>query len=247
MLLCLTVLLTACSKKDDPEPEIPPVEDTTPTDESMFYKLHRVENFAGDTEYDGPIDGPRAAIYFSLETKKGIQQLYQKSNLWDISFSDIANAKIGTNNGKNSSSLGAGSSGVGGIYITDKTFEEITDIPADNEFKISNFLDENGAFGNGLGWAMYDWDGNKVDPNGDYASKGHVCYALGNPITLSNGKTIVRTLVVKTAKGNYAKIKMISIYQDITNPLNMMRKSKYPYFTFEYVLVPAGSTKFEIK
>ncbi len=247
--ISLPVLFIGCGKDNptlEPEPEEEePIEDTTPTDESMFYKLHRVESFAGDTEYDGPVDGNRATIYFSLESKKGIPDLYQKSNLWDMSFIGIANSGIVANNGKNLKSPGYGSSGVGMIYITDKPFDEVIDIPADNLFKIGAGLDENGTFGDGLGWALYDWGGEQV-ADGNY-EKQHVAYALGNPLTLNSGRTIVRTLIVKTAKGNYGKVKMISLYKDAFTPDKMFRKTQYPYFTFEYVLVPAGSTKFEIK
>lgn len=234
----------SCSKKEKPEADEPSLDDNTPTDANMFYQLQRVENFGGDTEYDGPVDGARNAIFFSLDTKKGISENYQKSNRWDLSFSDIYNAKIGSNNGKSTSSLGTGSSGIGGIYITEKPFDEVIDIPADSEFKTSVSLDSNGSFGDGIGWAIYDFTGTTIG-NGD-DNKAHVCYALGNPLNLNNGKTLVRTLIVKTAKGNYAKIKMISLYKNVFAPIDMNRQSESPFFTFEYILVPKGSTKFEI-
>ncbi|WP_217652316.1 HmuY family protein [Sinomicrobium oceani] len=249
LLACsLPLWFMACGGSDDgpgPDPDPDPVEDTTAVDNGMFYKLHRVENFAGDTEYDGPVDGKRAAIYFSLENKEGVKASYQKSNLWDLSFSGIANSDIDVNNGSVRSSLGYGATGVGAIYITDRSFEEVTDIPDESQFRYRVSLDENGAFGNGLGWALYDWGG-EIVADASY-EKQHVAYALGNPLTLNNGKNLVRTLVVKTAKGYYAKIKMISVYKDISDPENMMRNSTYPYFTFEYVLVPGDSETFEIR
>lgn len=244
-MICLLLLTMGACKKDgvEPAPDPGPVDTTAAT--GNFYKLIRIENFGGDTAYSGPVDGARSAIYFSLEDKKGAPELYEKSTRWDITFSGIANAFIKGNNGKNPQSFGFGSSGVGGVYITDKPFEEVTTIPADSEFKTEIALDENGAFGTGVGWVLYDWGGTEV-ADGSY-DKEHVAYALGVPLKLNNGKTLVRTLIVKTARGHYARLKMISLYKNAFTPGKMFRKTEYPYFTFEYVMVPKGSTRFEIK
>jgi hypothetical protein len=69
------------------------------------------------------------------------------------------------------------------------------------------------------------------------ALKKHVAYGMPEK----------RTLVIRTAKGDYAKIKMISLYKDAFTADKMFLNTPSAFFTFEYVVVPKGSTKFQIK
>ncbi|MDO7744729.1 MAG: hypothetical protein MUP99_13170, partial [Pedobacter sp.] len=106
--------------------------------------------------------------------------------------------------------------------------------------------DKNGDFGEGTGWYLYDFGGRTVG-DGSY-EKEHVAYAIADGLTLANGtKLPARTIVLRTANGNFAKIKMISCYQNAFTPETWFRTTPHMFFTFEYVLAPKGSTKFEIK
>jgi len=241
-IYCLALLLLGClwlgACSDDPEPaaeEPPPEEvDTDPTDPDdgnapgIFYKLIRVENFKGDTEADDESD-KTIPIYYSLEDNKARAASYARTNRWDMSFSNIKNSAIAGNYGKDSRNLGSGNNAIGGIYILEKTFDEVVDVPKDAVFKTDGFgygTDDRGAFGTGIGWYLYDFGGAYGPP--------HVAYAQSD-----------RTLIVRTAKGNYAKVRMISIYKDA--PEHPDTHTPSPYFTFEYVLVPKDSEKFEIR
>ncbi len=239
-----TVLL-ACSKSNSPEtePELPP-EGAQVT----FYKVHRVENLAAEADDKNPTVAKKA-VFFSLETKLEMPLTYAKTARWDIALNGLYNSFFSGNNGANSQNSGTGGPGKGGILIVEKPFDEVVEIPAESQFKTGNILigtDNAGAFGEGIGWYLYDFGGDVV---GDAShDKMHVAYALGSALKLKDGTTVpARTMIVRTAKGNYAKIKMISCYKDAFTPDKWFRNTPHMYFTFEYVIVPAGSTKFEIK
>jgi hypothetical protein len=234
IILMFTILMASCSKKDDVSPE--PTKPEPPTGGSVpFYKLQRVDNFQAETDDSNPT-AEKPPKYFNLENKEELPQLYATTSRWDLQFSGLYNADLSANATFN-----------GALAIIEKPFEEVTDIPTEAEFSASRIAgaDINGSFGGGIGWYFYDFGGALIG-DGSY-DKQHVAYALGNPITLKNGKTISRTLVVKTVNGNYAKVKMISVYKDALSPDQWFRNAPHMYFTFEYVLVPKGSKKFEIK
>ncbi|WP_211324820.1 HmuY family protein [Chitinophaga skermanii] len=231
------ILFTACSKSDDPGIDPSPT-DTIPTNTGMFHKLIRITNYLPNNK-PATDDDPTANLptaFFSLEDSTGRPLEYAKTNRWDISFSGLYNSLLAPNNGKEPKNPGYGGNGKGGIYLIAKPFEEVVDVPAD-ELMGSNksyMTDESGAFGSGIGWYCYDWAGT-IYGDGSY-DKQHVAYAMKN-----------RTIIVRTAKGNYAKIRMISLYKDALDYAQMLRKTPHPYFTFEYVLVPASSKNFDIK
>lgn len=248
LLLWLPALLlsalASCSKDDvtqDPDPEVP-------VDNGMFYRLIRVENFKGDTVNADPLVAPKT-LYYSLEQNTPVDESYQKTRKWDLAFGLLYNSYLSGNNGANANNYSYGTSAKGGITIVKGKFENITDVPADSEFKTGKDLigpDENGDFGEGLGWYLYDFGGVYVR-DGAYDNQ-HIAYALNEPLLLNSGVTVEpRTLIVRTANGNYAKIKLISVYKNIYDRALMFRTSPKMYFTFEYVMVPAGSSKFEIK
>lgn len=244
---------TACSKSNEPTPEPEPEPEIS---ETMFNKLIQVRNFGEDLPEGTAPDSDQTPIFFSLEENKATDQAYRRTNRWDISFAGIYRSYLGGNNGTNggiSPSYGANGSGVGGIMIVEKAFDEVVDIPADNQFKIGRNVvstDDNGDMGNGVGWYLYDFGGTLVR-DGAY-DNAHVAYALDEPleITLPNGekKTVQpRTVIVRTARGNYAKIRMRSIYKNKLDRDSWKRNDEKPYFSFDYVLAKKGSTKFEVK
>ncbi len=237
--------MAACDKKGTmPEPDPDPPGETLP-----YYKLLRVENMpTGTTDASAPLDS-RPPVFFKLGTNEIIDAKYSKTNRWDVSFGGMFNCYISGNNGKNGTNHGFMGPGIGGITIVDKHFDQVTDIPDDSRFQTAADVfgsDAAGNYGDKTGWFLYDFSG--VIVSDGRANKQHVAYALGEPLTLWNGNVVQpRTLVVKTARGDYAKIKMISCYKGLYSPDLWFMDSPFIYFTFEYVLAPAGSKKFEIK
>ncbi|HLQ99636.1 MAG TPA: HmuY family protein [Sphingobacterium sp.] len=241
-------LLLSCSK-DSPSPD-PDEELPTESGEMVdFYEVHRVENWYVKVNYDNSSEGLKEA-YYSLEYNKERDRSYQKTDLWDISFSNMLNSFLGANNKSDESSFGFEGNGNGGILILEEAFEEVTDIPDDSDFltgrdgigidgKSDFFVDRDV-----IGWYIYDWDG--IILGDGSPDKTHTTYALGNPLELSDGSDApIRTLVVRTAQGNYAKVKIISCYKDAETQEEMVKDAPKMYYTFEYMLVPAGSNSFE--
>ena len=241
------ILTTGCSEEDDPVPVIkdPDKEEPVPEEpgeeeEELFYQLIRIENLAteGSADADANPTAPRQAFFFSLEDSTFVPDLYQKTNRWDLAFGNLYNSFLSGNNGDDKNNHGYGANGIGGICILEQNFEEVTAIPPPEQFKTIRDVigtDDSGDFGAGTGWYLYDFGGTIM---GDSSyQKQHVAYALQD----------TRTVIVRTAKGNFAKIRMISCYKDAFTPEEWFRDTPHMYFTFEYVLVPASSTEFEIR
>ncbi|KGE12346.1 HmuY family protein [Sphingobacterium deserti] len=243
-----SILLSACSKGSTEEPTPDP---DVPTNDSIFNRLIVVKNFGELIPVGAEPTTPQSPIYYSLETNSAITADYQRTARWDISFADIYRSNINCNNTR--ADGGAGGPGKGGILLLEQAFEDVVDIPADNLFKTGDKpygLDINGALGEDLGWVLYDFSGSLVR-DGAY-DNAHIAYPLDKPLTikLENGqpKTVpARTIVVRTAKGNYAKLKVTSFYKDKLDRDSWRRNDPKPFFSFEYVLAKAGSSKFEIK
>ncbi|MFD2969029.1 HmuY family protein [Sphingobacterium bambusae] len=247
IFICLFTLIfmsAACSKDDDPRQEPLPEEEAA--DPALFNTLVRVNNLQATQSNE---TSAASTLYFSLETKKQYTAEHAQTRNWDLAFSGLFNSFLSGNNGQNSNNFGFGGSATGGILIVEKSFDEVIDIPSDNDFKTGSTLvgtDNYGDFGEGMGWYLYDFEGSIVR---DGATQNqHVAYALVNPLTLSNGTVVKpRTIILRTAKGNYAKIRILSCYKDLLEPSLWLKDAPKMYFTFEYVLVPAGSSSFTIK
>ena len=225
------LLAFASCKKDDAA--------TTPdTPGTLFNKLIVVRNFGESLPAGSEPLTDQSPVYYSLETNAAAPVEYKRTNRWDVSFSSTYRSFMGGNNGADKTNFGVDGPGKGGIMIVAKNFDEVTDIPADNLFRTGSSLigtDDSGAFGSGVGYYLYDFDGTKKG-DGSF-DKQHVAYVLQEG----------RTIIVRTAKGNYAKIKMQSIYKDMLDPTTWVRNAPHPFFSFEYVLAKAGSTKFIIE
>lgn len=246
ILLCLllvgVVMFGACSKDNAT------VEETPDTKDTVYYIKHRVENLYAPIDDKNPTATP-TVFFFNLTSHKHVDASFAKTTDWDVAFGSLYNSFLSGNNGQNVNNYGAGATGQGGICILKQPFDSVIAIPEASAFKTAKDLvgtDDAGAFGVGTGWYLYDFSG-LVIGDGSY-NKQHVAYALANPLKLPNGTwSLPRTVVVRTAKGDYAKLKMISCYKDAFTPDTWFRETPHMYFTFEYVIVPKGSTKFEIK
>lgn len=221
-------IFIGCSKSDTPQPDPEP---EPPTAENMFNTLITVKNFGEALSQGSEPTTKQSPIYFSLESKQGINPDYKQTARWDLSFDDIYRSFLNCNTPLR------GGTGKGGILIVKQKFDDVTDVPADNLFRTgekSYGTDDSGAFGEGLGWYLYDFGG--TIKGGSDPRKAHVCYPIEG-----------HTIIVRTAKGNYAKVRIQSIYKDLLDPKDWYKDSPTPYFTFQYVLVKAGSKTFEIK
>jgi len=248
LVACCTVavsVFTACTKDEPVLPEDP--EETT--HENTYYKLQRIENMPTGSEDNSASLDSRPPVFFNFGLKETVDEKYAKTKRWDISFGGMFNCYLSGNNGQNATNHGFMGPGVGGIAIVEKAFDEVVDIPEDSAFKTDVDVigsDANGDYGDKVGWFLYDFNGSIVSDG--RPEKHHVAYALSEPLTLKSGKVIPpRTLIVRTATGDYAKIKMISCYKDLFSKDQWFIDSPFIYFTFEYVLVPKGSTRFEIR
>lgn len=247
----IAVTITACSSDDKPADSDGNGQNpgTEVPDNGLFYKVIHVKNYQGSTSDANPTT-PAATLYYSLEENKAVDGSYKKTKKWDLAFGGLYASFLSGNNGSNTQNNGSLAGGVGGITIVAKPFNEVVDIPADSQFKTGADLigtDDAGSFGNGTGWYLYDFGG-EVVTDGKNPQKAHVAYALGESLKIANGSTIpARTVILKTANGNYAKIKMISVYKDVYTSSEWFKDTPHMYYTFDYVMVPKGSTKFEIK
>lgn len=242
--IALCALMTAAScKKDDNKSTTPVV--TNPN----FYKAITVKNFTGDTT-----NKTAATWYFSLDSNAIVSDTAVSSAKWDVSFGSSLHSFLAGNNGVDTTNYGKGGTGIGGIIVLKEDFDAVVNVPSDDQFKTGKNLygtDASGAYAAGLGWYAYDATGTLFGAG--LSTKTHVAYAMGDSLTLTRmpakaDSTIApRTVIVRTAAGNYAKIKMISLYKDLLTPDLWFLTSPQPYITFEYVLVPKGSTKFETK
>lgn len=237
-LAALSLGVASCSKDKNDE-----TRPTTTDSSSIYNKLITVSNFTGDTSSLTAPDADRSTIYFSLELQKPAPVEYLLTSRWDVAFSGVYNTSIGGNYGTDNTigaSFGTGGPGKGGVLILTQPFDQVTKVPDNAVFSTMSAgfgLDDAGSFGAGIGWAVYDWSGDlrtTLGFGGHDASQAHTCWARPD-----------RTIIVRTALGNYAKMKIISLYKDA--PAEPETHSPSPYFTFQYVIAKPGTTDFTIK
>lgn len=228
-IIAVILFLGSCSKSTTPPQGEGPVSDT------MFNRLITVMNVGADRPDSAePLYDP-SVIYYSLESNSIAPVDYKRTSRWDLSFSGTERSFLGGNNGANEANMGFQGPGKGGIYITTRNFNDVTDIPDDALFRTASGLigtDDMGAYGTGTGYYAYDWGGTLFG-DGSYGFQ-HVAHVLQDS----------RTVIVRTASRNYAKIRMLSIYKDELDPSKWRRNSPHPYFSFQYILAKAGSKTF---
>lgn len=237
-------MLLACSN-DDPAPNSE--EEDTTTVSSGVYSITLISD---TTATSGSEAQP---VYFSLENNQVISESLVQTNEWDICFEGIYSSSITVNNGSSATSPGYGGPGKGGIYLLmydtieqryyDAPEEPLTTVPerswfdeafglttevsiSDDDF-ITTSINLDHFSGSGDGWAYYDFYGH-LFPDSPADEKAHVCYALPRP------------MLVRTAKGNYAKIIIYSIYEDA--PENPDRSYSPGFITLKFGIQKDGST-----
>jgi hypothetical protein len=254
-LLCmaLAMLAIACSKSDKDDTDVPPPVDPAVEVSTGVYTL---VNLAADT---AATSGAAAkAFYYSLETQQTIPAAQVQTTNWDIAFTGTYNSTILINNGKARYSPGYGGPGVGGIYLVkdaaidaeyyegptkpfksiparrlfDSAFAHLKTVPVADDQLLTNDGIGLDYFGPSTdGWAYYDFYGQQF-PQADIDSVGHVCYSMP------------RTLIIKTAKGNYVKMVVYSIYKGA--PELPSRSYKPGFITFKYAIQKDGSKNLDL-
>ncbi|WP_026999878.1 HmuY family protein [Eisenibacter elegans] len=137
-------------------------------------------------------------------------------NNWDIAFK-------GTTiiiNGGNSSRDTETRSGNAAAVIRTATFEEVTTVPAASEFVQDNGQNYAIPTGSGNGWYNYNSSNNLITPIPG------------------------RVLVFRTHDGKFAKVEILSYYQNA--PAQPTSSMPTGYYTFRYIYQPDGnSTRLE--
>lgn len=264
--LVFGVILTLASCGDvydlngfDWEPDVPP-------SDSVFNREIQVLNY-GDKLPAGhsPLDD-MDPMYFSLEKFSSVNTNYKSTDRWDIAFSGLFRSGITTNNGI-AQGLGYGSTGVGAIVILDTPYSKITQVPENLVFSSPGNigLDYQGTMSYSMGHVVYTFGGNFVrpdkvqgyDPSDPVATQEanlyrHMVYCLSEDLlkNFPNAKNLQktalrpRTMIIKTARGNYVKMETQSFYKGVTDPMLMKRGLQIPVFSFRYMVIKADEARF---
>lgn len=250
-LIAATILFSACSKDETAPPE--PEEEPAPT---VTTGIYRVNNLAADTTANS--GSTAKPVYYSLETNQIIPDTKVQTDNWDIAFTGIYNSSILINNGKGTTSPGYGGPGKGAAYLQvysdieaeyydapgnpiksaptrammDEAFDKVKAAPEDDKMKTNILIGLDYFSGSTVGWAYYDFYG-QVFPDKPNDEVSHVCYTLPRPI------------IIKTAKGNYAKLVIYSMYKDA--PEVPSRANKPGFLSFKYAIQKDGSKNLDIQ
>lgn len=217
-LLLLVVMFSLSCKKETTEVTL---EDGKST---VIYDL------AGDTGasmgdgVDGKEKRPFFPFLFRFSDKQQIwvktaadSAAFLQTTDWDICFSGVYNSLVSCNGGSLVSNPGFGGPGKStGIVMIDKPYNLVTLAPADEEFTTAGYSGTGWDSGNGFGWFFYSLN-------------NHIAIPIKN-----------RTFVLRTAKGLFAKLEIINVYQG--NPPTVTDLNwPAPYYTFRYYVQADGS------
>ncbi|MES2454661.1 MAG: HmuY family protein [Bacteroidota bacterium] len=258
LLIFSAALLSGCGKDDPatPENELPALPAITVTSSGEY-----TTTLKGDLEAKMSTgDGNFKPVYYSLEDGRAIPAEYAATDKWDIAFTSIYNSSIWANHGEaifenGNKAPGYGSPARGGLYLVkdsgveakyydeskqqpkqvpiakdllDEAYDNLKTVSVnDNQLLSRGYLSLDHFLGSGAGYAFYDFYGAMFP--GD-KERAHIVYNLPRPI------------LIKTAKGNYAKLIIYSFYKD--SPLSPTLQSQAPYITFKYIILKDGSKDF---
>ncbi|MEC5142119.1 HmuY family protein [Chitinophaga sp. 212800010-3] len=243
-------LLAACSKSNDDKTTPQP-----PAGDDVKTGVYVISNMAADTSATSAVNA--TTIYYSLEQNKIVPASLAQTSSWDVAFTGIYNSSIAVNNGKAPNSPGFGGPGQGGLYLyrndgveaasfDNNTFKPLS-IPIDQnlfntsfnavksvtisdaDFVANDFIGIDHFMGTGYGYAYYDFYG-AFFPNDK--KKAHIVY------------TLPRTIIVKTAKGKYAKLQITSVYKN--SPQSPSRDDKTGYLSFRFAIQMDGTKNLDI-
>lgn len=216
-LLVLSVMVTACSKKDTtPNP--------TPTDPNAFGvtvtgKIVTVKNLPADTIIGmSPIGQPYGAgkyAFFNLASNSWVNNADSASTNWDLAFS-------GSTIRVNNVTSGPGN---GGAFVFNGTFDGLTTIPVDSVFRTDNApVSYAIPKGSGKGWYNYDGATNLLTP-----VPGRVL--------------VIRTASGKYAKLEILNYYRGGVTPS-ASATDAIKTSEQRYYTFRYTFQSNGTTSF---
>jgi hypothetical protein len=114
----------------------------------------------------------------------------------------------------------------GGGFVFAEGFDGVNSVPADSTFRIDNNTTNTYAIPNSRGSSWYNYDDQST------------------LLTTIPGKT----LIIRTANGNYAKLEIINYYKGGTTPSstasNDVKAYDSRFYTFRYTYQPDGTTNF---
>lgn len=256
--LSLTVMLASCGEIYDLngfdwQPDTPP-------SDSAFNREIQILDLGADNLPEGhrPLDG-EDPLYFSLEKISSVHTGYKKSERWDVA---LGYAMIAANNGSYQG-LGYGSSAIGGLVLVDSAYSQVMTVPDDDLFSVPGSSGLDNSFGSGPGHMLYTFVGNPFHPEEVAWTEGndpqlvlegnyykHMMYPLSEGLAETypgayNGFTVKpKTVIVRTAAGNYAKIEIQSVYKGTLDYKQMSRKLPINYLSFRYMVIRADEKRF---
>jgi hypothetical protein len=223
LIFAAAILIAGCKKDDKtPEPSAPGGNNQPEEVQASKYvmkdsrNIYHVSNLPGDAT-----SGGGTPIYYSLVTHDVVDSSKRLTDEWDISFANIYNSFVTANNHLKSTPPGPEGTGNAALVLVKKSFDQVTEAPSDGEFEASeSYAAWDGFPASHIGWYNYELD-------------THIMRAIAG-----------RTIVIRTAKGKYAKLEMISLYKD--NPENPMATSPRPYIYCRYWIQEDGSRNLAI-
>lgn len=223
--IALAITFSACSK-----------EDKGPNYEDGKSKI--IYNLPGDLETSmgtalappDKIKGQFETFLFTFSTAKqhkvgkgdGAKEDWeklQKSADWDLAFTGPYNSEIYVNNAKQEKNPGFGGTATNtAVVLVRDSYENVTTAPDDKEFDESTLSK--------IGWSS------PADPRGwfEYSMDSHIMKTLPN-----------RTYAIRLQNGKYAKLQIISAYQNYPDDAISDLNWPAPYYTFRYFVQQDGS------
>lgn len=253
LIIVIPLLVVSCSKGNEAKPEDKPKDDPA---KDIATGIYTVVNIGLDTTTNG--NSIAKTFYYSLETNRIVPEAERQTTNWDIAFLGTYNSSLSANNGASQYSVGYGGPGKGGLYLVqneavdaqyydkvnkkpksvpsrslfDQAFNDVNTAVSDDKYLTNGYVQLDHFQGSEDGWAWYDFYG-ELFPNAPGDSKQHVAYALPRPI------------LVRTAKGNYAKVIIYSLYKNA--PENPTRVDKPGFISFKFAIQKNGSKDLNIK
>jgi hypothetical protein len=214
ILAIAALILNAC-KNDEANNVVVNPNDYNVSDSGNIVTVKNLpaDTIIGINDTTGPYSAGKYT-FFSLGTNSKIASTDSATSNWDLAFS-------GTTIRINGGTSGPGN---GGAFVYTGTFDALTTIPVDSNFKIDAYPTYAITKGSGKGWYTYDGPNNLIK-----AIPG-------------------RVLVIRSAAGKYAKVEVLNYYKGNTTPLSTASDSiktyNARYYSFRYTYQPDGTTTF---
>lgn len=169
------------------------------------------------------VTGYQSYTLFNLRTGQPVAIADSNSSNWDIAFKTT---RIIVNGGFSGP-------GQGRAVVLADLFDNITTAPDDATLRQDVAPRTTGA-----NYAIVASGNTAAAPFGWYTfamvGSGASTFSLITP-------TPGRTIVIKCANGQYAKLRILSYYQNAPDPATVTAATPSRYYTFEWVVAPAGS------